>query len=63
MVHAILYGMFLMRLCKQSIWRKDIFIMFLHAGRNSTQTSFQNEYSNSTPQNTNIPRKDTGTSK
>jgi len=40
-----------------------MFIIFVHAGRNSTQTSFQNEYSNYTPQNTNIPHKDTGTSK
>jgi hypothetical protein len=62
-VHEILYVMFFMRLCKQSGRWNDVFIMFFHAGRNSTQTSFQNEYSNSTPQITNIPRQDTGTGK
>jgi len=40
-----------------------MFIMFVHTGGNSTQSSFQNEYSNSTPQYTNIHRKDSGTSK
>jgi len=37
--------------------------MFVHTGEKSTQTSFQNEYCNRIPQNTNIPCKDTGTGK